>query len=224
MPSSPVRFPLVHATHAHLCTDRRAQYLVAGSTVAASDASEFEGNDDEENRLHTEVFFDDESSVLRTRPSLASIREDAFIGQLSWDDEDEANVPFRAALSTPPIVISRPTSQPGSYHSRRPVPLAPPNVRETTPLLGKRISFTTPPRPVRQTEYLAPLEDHRALAVRRASTTSVASSKGPAPTRHFGGRSTFGQTVGPQSVALMMLTYLLALQLHCHSPGHRYAL
>jgi len=206
-----------------ISADRRAQYLVAGSTVAASDASEFDGNDDEESRLHAEVFFDDEQNVLRTRPSLASIREDAFIGQLSWDDEDEANVPFRAALSSTPITISRPTPQPRSYSPRRPGPQTPPNVRETTPLLGKRISFTTPPRPVRQIEHLAPPDDHHALAVRRASTTSIASSKAPAPTRHFGGRSTFGQTVRFPFIALMALMPLLALQLDCHSLGHRNA-
>lgn len=180
--------------------DRRAQYLIAGSTViSASETSDFEDDDEEALRGRTEEedydSFNDNAVNPRSRP-------DSFVGELDWDEGYENN--DRASHSH---AVTIPRNVPGRHRSRREsrlphdIVVAP---REDSPLLHKKVSFS-PPHPNQKQDVKGDSTGQQSLAEqsyltvplslphRRLSTTSARSSKNVV--YNYGGKSTFGQTV-----------------------------
>lgn len=170
--------------------DRRAQYFVAGATVAASESETFSDDDDIETGLNE----DEDEEALSEQGDLQTPRtHDDFIDEFQWDEEDESSE--RAQTSYPEL--------PQTNRERQKLLTAKPPagpVREDTPLLRKTISFSTIPHPRRQSTpsgvirplYLSSSEQapRPTLPRRRSSTSSSKSGK-----YNYGGKSTFGQTV-----------------------------
>ncbi|TFK40992.1 transmembrane amino acid transporter protein-domain-containing protein [Crucibulum laeve] len=192
---------------------RRAQYLVAGSTVAsASESSDFEDNDDEEAQFgesydedHDELFGD---SLPTPRP-----RTDSFVGQLEWDEEEDTS--DRAGVSVPPGRVLHAPQRPSLPHSARERLIQQAGTaHENTPLLQKKVSFTTPPHPrhpgwpglTQKDSPVQPTGDQSqlltvALSHRRPSIVSTKSAR--SGRYNYGGHSTFGQTLF-NSIAILL--------------------
>ena len=176
--------------------DRRAQYLVAGSTVASvSDGSDPVGDEEAGwNEGDDEEIFDDEEDDAVTPHA----RQDDFISQFDWDEPSEAmGQPSMTEGSSPTTPLAMPFTR---RDQRLTVPGSPSRrVGESTPLLRK-VSFSTAPHPHRTPQpvgldagSLSPEELPRHPArpiLRRGSSNSLA-----AKSIKHGGQSTFGQTV-----------------------------
>ncbi|KAF9015332.1 transmembrane amino acid transporter protein-domain-containing protein [Cyathus striatus] len=187
---------------------RRAQYLVAGSTVAsASETSDFE--DDEESRIGDLGEEDEDEDSVINQHAIRS-RDDSFIGQLDWDEEHDA--PERTGTAIPPGRFprrARDRLQPAASYGTSSSPILDVAPREDSPLLQRKISFTTPPHPRHSagvshnhkddvpTPYLAvpPTLQRRPSALSTKSGRSVKYT--------YGGQSTFGQTLF-NSIAILL--------------------
>ncbi|PPQ89588.1 hypothetical protein CVT25_012333 [Psilocybe cyanescens] len=194
---------------------RRAQYLVAASTVASSsDTSdlEYDNEDDEEAqgsfRIGEEDSDFEDQGLDGTPTAEPRARDDSFIGQLSWDEEYDS--PRQALLREQAAILSeRHLRQPLSSHRLQLPPSGPSSVREDTPLLNKKVSFSALPRPYRTVDAAFPAKDLLPAASfeegtsvsRRRLSTSSSASKGVH--RHWGGQSTFGQTLF-NSIAILL--------------------
>ncbi|KAF8140795.1 transmembrane amino acid transporter protein-domain-containing protein [Mycena galopus ATCC 62051] len=177
---------------------RRAQFLVAGSTVASlSDTSD--PFSDEEAGLG---FVDQDIEEEDIEEIDASPQEsDGFIGEFDWDDiipsetptTPRATLPFSRKIPGPPGLP--PPERTEEQNDAR---------TERTPLLRKTISFTNTPHP-RRTSTAAP-NDTLAVPLaspsgrprRRSSVASIRSMK-----HNYGGQSTFGQTLF-NSIAILL--------------------
>lgn len=218
--------------------DRRAQYLVAGSTViSAAESSDFEENVDEAQGSGIEG--EEYDSANETAP-IPRVRLDSFLG-LDWDEDDENNVnsPSLSCRVTIPRGFSGRYSAGCAYpssltHDNSAAP------GEDSPLLHKKISFSasTPAHlgqahdvkgdpASRQVESFAQqsyLTIHSPLPQRRLSTTSSSE----AVIYNFGGKSTFGQTVSSlsrsESIAHRLILARPALQFNSNSSWHRDAI
>lgn len=202
MPSRPVCIPrtIARLTIAVLTppSDRRAQYLVAGSALcAASDTSETLGDDDEESNISPiqEDDVDDVEDNDRT-PS-----RDDFIGEFNWDGLEPEISTIRPAadvaelpLSVPPPV--RPIISPASSLGTSPV--IPPGDNENTPLLRKALSFSNAPHPRRVSAH-APEAQVPAISLSGQTPAPLlrrrSSASGKSIRYQYRGQSTFGQTV-----------------------------
>lgn len=192
-----------------LFIDRRAQYLVAGSTVASSsDASDLDYDDDDDDDYDEEAqrrpfqIGEREFEVEDPGTPTTQQRDDSFIGQLEWDDEDSNSARDILRREHTALVSerSRRLQVPTSLQTQSPSNLAPPSeFREDTPLLTKKVSFSAFPRPYHGLSAVAtgsslPVAQEEAPApFRRRFSTSSGTSK--ATQRNWGGQSTFGQTV-----------------------------
>ncbi|KAK7465722.1 hypothetical protein VKT23_005693 [Stygiomarasmius scandens] len=198
--SLPSSFPYGSASSGHSLTDaiasyRRAQYLVAGSTVASASEDSEEAPSDEESasnpfdRFEDDLIEDDHTPIAQ---------DDSFVDQFQWDALDSASVaPVSTSLS------------PAQY---RPHPVH--EATEGTPLLKPKVSFPPSPIPRRtstisdqtgrsqvshleERRYTSSDELQRRPLMRRASTSSKSGK------HHFGGQSTFGQTLF-NSIAILL--------------------
>ncbi|KDR85164.1 hypothetical protein GALMADRAFT_233828 [Galerina marginata CBS 339.88] len=199
---------------------RRAQYLVAGSTVASSSdaASDLEEDDEEAqsrvSRINDEEDYDSEDEVEGLGiPTHSRPRDDSFVGQLNWDEDDASSrepIPREQTM-----LFEGRLHVPRSYENRGSQPRGNARQREDTPLLAKKVSFSTLPVPKRTLDGDLLAKDPSSLSLggpsyqaiapisgrgRRFSTTSVASVKG---SRQWGGQSTFGQTLF-NSIAILL--------------------
>ena len=175
----------------HPTPDRRAQYLVAGSNVpSTSETSDFE--DEEEQIGGPKRPFFDQDDFEGDETSAAALRDESFVGQLNWDEDDDVpksisrKKDFSSVMESNKLVIPRPIS-----------------ATEQTPLLAKRtsrVSFSELPHPAHfsmqdsQGDSQAASPNNLAAPrppSRRTSTTSVQSTKG----LNYRGQSTYGQTV-----------------------------
>lgn len=193
-------------------SDRRVQYLVAGSTVAASsDLSVFEDDDEEAARPHFRFDENDDASesILgasgETRP-----QEDSFITQIDWDEDYETPQPVtQRPQATRSDTITQVTHERGRPLIDPDVTLPPIIGRpsEQTPLLKKMVSFSTLVHPQRANEASAPAKGSPSLSPEVASyhpegiSRRRLSSGSAVSARHYrGGQSTYGQTVRPTSI------------------------
>ncbi|KAG6842515.1 hypothetical protein C0991_000041 [Blastosporella zonata] len=176
---------------------RRSQYFVAGSQVTgASDAETFSDEDFEEG--------DEETGPFDAEDITPPVQGDD-LDHFGWEAEDDNSDRQAANFAQPP----RPSRQ------RGPQFITPRNLRhprETTPLLRKAISFSTPQHPSRlSTPAVAEgptkvvsqdpamdLVQHPHSQYRRFSGSSAKSVK-----YNYGGKSTFGQTLF-NSIAILL--------------------
>jgi len=200
MQSRPVRklgLRIESYTNYQLChSDRRAQYLVAGSTVvSASDQSE--SLDDEEacispieERVDEEL---DEDVDDQSR-----IPHHDFIGQFEWDDDMEPESSEHLKAAVPKLFISPPPESPFLTPVAKTA-----EVHETTPLLRPAISFSLPPHdrrtsdppPLIVKDSIGPLYDHVPSSAAPLSRRRFSGSSSKGVECSHGGQSTFGQTV-----------------------------
>ena len=163
--------------------DRRSQYFLSHSNVStsgSSEASSVRDADPEACILPIELDEDDELDVPGS--DRAVVPSDGFVNNLDWDNEDTMT-----PTQTQRFTLLHQTS--------RRVP--PPLTREVTPLLRKSISYSAPSPIVY--EAAQGRRQKAPLVVRKDSLHSVSDSlKKPTLTveHEFGGKSTFGQTVG----------------------------
>jgi vesicular inhibitory amino acid transporter len=189
-------------------SDRRAQYLVAGSTVASgADISALDDDDDDDEEFqNTRVFqfendleYGDEIRIVSQRG-----QEDSFVGEIQWDEDYDTGPQLQSVLRHDGAP-QRFTPEPGGAEVESPIPGAPASFKssssEQTPLLNK-VSFSAlPPRRLSE----VPPSDSGLVAgetqyettpgppLRRSSKELVVTST--TPIRR--GQSTFGQTVRP---------------------------
>jgi vesicular inhibitory amino acid transporter len=204
---------------------RRAQYLVAGSTVAATnDDSVFD--DDDEEALHglqdEDIEEEEEEGEIAGIDVPSRAREDSFTG-LPWDEDYDSIQSSPAAPSVLRPFGRRPqpnrsqTITQGSYGiARTPtsyleVPTGPSSIvrrpSEDTPLLKKTVSFSTLAQPQRPTDVSSPTKGAEPIAEgsvsgplrRRLSSASAMSGA----KHHRGGQSTYGQTLF-NSIAILL--------------------
>ena len=183
--------------HTTFFSDRRSQFLVAGSNVPSnSEASDFE--DDEEAQIQNRrQRFLDEDDFEDNETLHAAIRDNSFVAQLNWDEDDD-QVPKRISRREG-ILPANTNKVAGTLHT----------VTEQTALLAKtsRISFSSLPRPAVHDSQAHSLGDGPSYQtatsppIRRMSSTSVRSASGL--NHNFGGQSTYGQTVC-QCIALCL--------------------
>lgn len=179
--------------------DRRAQYFVAGSTVVPDPSSVLE----DEEALESPIDDDDEESENSGSGVATPRAHGDFVSEFQWDDleSDDGLTPQaeRPELLTPVFPPRRTYGvQTPSNSPAVPIP------RENTPLLHKAVSFSTPPRPNRISDFGAipavgssvssgqTLVGGERPPIRRRSSAN--SNKGVK--FNYGGKSTFGQTVG----------------------------
>ncbi|EAU92886.2 amino acid transporter [Coprinopsis cinerea okayama7 len=194
---------------------RRAQYLVAGSAVApTSEASDLEDEDEEtgfSSRRHTAVEEsddeydpDDYRQRMQMRP-----RDDSFVGQLDWD-EDQHDAVFPASPLRRPSRPRYDTQQTVQLHqSITPRVEEIRKAHESTPLLSQKSSSIQEQlsihEPVKDHGILVQTQDPSHLAppssLRRRS--SAASHGSRSIHYSFGGRSTYGQTLF-NSIAILL--------------------
>ncbi|CAA7266602.1 unnamed protein product [Cyclocybe aegerita] len=204
---------------------RRAQYLVAGSTVAsASETSDVEEDDEEcqfdsRRRFATgedEDYDSADENDLTDLTSPARDRDDSFIGQLDWDEDyDSPRQSVRREQAARAARGGR------SHEARSPlgIHVSSPTHREDTPLLTKKpskISFAPSSHPqhihggppaTKDTLIVPSMPSYNATLApppplsRRLSSSSALSAK--SGRYHFGGRSTFGQTLF-NSIAILL--------------------
>jgi vesicular inhibitory amino acid transporter len=187
-------------TNCHI-SDRRAQYLVAGSTVvSATDLSESLDDDEEAGISPIEERVDEEFDEHAAADDRTPRPQDDFISQFEWDDIEQE-----------PPMVSDPKSSPSS-------PFLTPTaaVHETTPLLRRAVSFSLPHGHRRTSDLPAiknlsrPLHDHVPSGVapisrcRRLSSSSVKSLE-----HNYRGQSTFGQTVYSLNLISIVVTQRL---------------
>ncbi|KAK6977041.1 aa-trans domain-containing protein [Favolaschia claudopus] len=189
MTSLPTSFQVGSASSGQSVRDaiasyRRAQYLVAGSTVA-SVSDDSDPLDDEEAGFGA---IEEEEDIIEAERSPPE-SSDGFIGQFDWD-EDALDTPTTPKAALP---FSRKISPSPGPRER--------NETERTPLLRKTISFTKTPVPRRASannnEYLA--VPHAGPSLRRRSSAASARSM----KYNYGGQSTFGQTLF-NSIAILL--------------------
>ncbi|KAF7312363.1 Aa-trans domain-containing protein [Mycena indigotica] len=189
MTSLPASFYVGSATSGQSVRDviasyRRAQYLVAGSTLSDSASDPF--TDDE--AAVERGYFDEEN----LEPALPDSDEE-LVGHFDWDHD-----------ASPPIDTPT-TPRPHLPFSRQvPRPIERPERNERTPLLRKTISFTNTPHPKHTAPTTAandtpqaPTQQHVTLR-RRSSAASARSVK-----YKYGGQSTFGQSLF-NSIAILL--------------------
>ncbi|KAJ7202464.1 transmembrane amino acid transporter protein-domain-containing protein [Mycena haematopus] len=178
---------------------RRAQYLVAGSTVASLSDDSDPFSDEEAGFGFVNQNIDEEYIEEADDSPQES---EGFIGQFDWDDissepaesptTPRATLPFSRKVPAPPG--QRPPARNQQNEERN----------ESTPLLRKTISFTDTPHPRRAStsapnDYLAvPLAGPDGRLRRRSSAASARSMK----YNHIG-QSTFGQTLF-NSIAILL--------------------
>ncbi|THU94816.1 hypothetical protein K435DRAFT_724147 [Dendrothele bispora CBS 962.96] len=196
--SFPSSFPYGSASSGHsfreaIASYRRAQYLVAGSAAASASEDSEESPTDEESGISPPYRFEDD--LVEDDPTPIA-PDDSFVDQFQWDSFDNTTP------SPEPVSFS-----PGQ-NTRRLIPRASPSpeVTEGTPLLRPKISFSSFPIPrrapvtsgqtsrtqtslVEERRYVPGDESQRRPLIRRASTSSKSGKQ------HYGGQSTFGQTV-----------------------------
>lgn len=200
-------------------SDRRAQYLVAGSTVASnSDVSALAGDDDDDEEAQNPVTrafrFDeeqgdsDEEDIEGVTSGSPRPRENSFVNQIQWDEDYDAVRPSawqqRQRRERRPHTVIQEAHHPETEYGTRPTVTAQAPSSEQTPLLRK-VSFSVVASPRRISETptpdranLAPggaqYQSPNAFARRRFSGSAV----GGAPV-FVRGHSTFGQTVSSLS-------------------------
>ncbi|TFK30607.1 hypothetical protein FA15DRAFT_662607 [Coprinopsis marcescibilis] len=185
---------------------RRAQYLVAGSAVAtASEASDHENDDEEAVAYSIRHNFDsdDEYEEGEWRSHERS-RQQSFVGQFDWDEDQDEPIRHRPTIALPPT-RSEPFSRRFETHPVDELDRRPP--RESTPLLVHKASSIQEPLSIEEpatkdygaktpvASLLAPPSLHR-----RPSIISQGSHK---VQYTFGGRSTYGQTMF-NSIAILL--------------------
>ncbi len=200
--------------------DRRAQYLVAGSTVASnSDLSALAGDDDDDEEAQNPVTrafrFDeeqgdsDEEDIEGVTSGSPRPRENSFVNQIQWDEDYDAVRPSawqqRQRRERRPHTVIQEARHPETVYAMPPAvaPQAPSS--EQTPLLRK-VSFSVVASPRRISE--TPTPDRANLAPGGAQYQSPNTfarrrffgiSGGRCTCFLCGGHSTFGQTVSPLS-------------------------
>ncbi|KAF7319829.1 Aa-trans domain-containing protein [Mycena kentingensis (nom. inval.)] len=159
--------------------NRRAQYLVAGSTVASV-------SDDSDPFSEEEAgigFIDEHDEDIE--PSLVG-DADSLIGQFDWDVDETPT----QEIPRPDLPFSRPPPRPPIQNERR----------ERTPLLRKTISFTTSQHPKYTTsndtlQVPGPAPSPASLRRRSSAASGMRLPQG--------GHSTFGQTLF-NSIAILL--------------------
>jgi len=206
---------------------RRAQYLVAGSTVvSASDVGDLDEDDEESQQRSLHLQDNDYDSADEDDPDAISRtqQDDPFISQLEWD-EDYGSPPCQVRKEQTTWKVKRKSPDGGD-------PLQAPQIvytrvedvpKEDTPLITKPVSFSTLPptsgrvislsrsSAIKDSTLALDVPSHPGPSRRRLSSTSAISAKG---IRHHGGQSTFGQTLFNAIAILLgigMLTEPLAL-------------
>ncbi|KAJ7156133.1 transmembrane amino acid transporter protein-domain-containing protein, partial [Mycena filopes] len=197
---------------------RRAQFLVAGSTVASVSDDSDPFSDDEAGLGFAEEDIEEEEAAN------ASSDAEGFIGEFDWDDipaeglesptTPHATLPFSRRI--PPLRPSNErTDTERTVRNERTPGLRPVHERnddveetprnEHTPLLRKTISFTEVPHPRRtppatSDTLVVPVAgpSNYAGRRRRSSAASARSMK-----YNYGGQSTFGQTLF-NSIAILL--------------------
>lgn len=184
-------------------SDRRAQYLVAGSNVPSnSETPVFDDDEESQAQLRRRPFLDDEDEDFDAMPSTLA-HDDPFIGQLDWDEDYE-----------PPKEETR---------VHRPI-LSPPVTSilgEEAPLLAKKPSrvlfwndahpMTGPSIPQDSQDQVPNYLSAPPLCRRRMSGASVISSKN-------NGQSTYGQTVCVKLNCRMHTAHDVSWNLSCSIP------
>ncbi|KAJ7762013.1 transmembrane amino acid transporter protein-domain-containing protein [Mycena maculata] len=174
---------------------RRAQYLVAGSTVASvSDDSDPFSDEEAATGFVDEI--EEEDVEWPANATGSSQESDGIIGEFDWDDLPSEGTSEDPTTPRPTLPFSRRVAPPqGTRPTERP------ERNERTPLLRKTISFTDVPHP-RRTSTAA--NDTLTVPVvgtalrRRSSAASARSMK-----HNYGGQSTFGQTLF-NSIAILL--------------------
>ncbi|KDQ63800.1 hypothetical protein JAAARDRAFT_29847 [Jaapia argillacea MUCL 33604] len=166
---------------------RRSQYFLANSNLTSS---EDEGNvGDEEACFLSEE--EEEEEPLDDTPA------DGMVSSLQWDEDEVATPRPRGGDETPRPFFTVPVKP--RKGTALQIAASPPtaSAQETTPLLRKTISFSSIPRPRREseTQELSP----RRSSHRSARPTTLAHRTSSGTLRSvkydFGGKSTFGQTL-----------------------------
>ncbi|KAJ8084203.1 hypothetical protein PM082_002970 [Marasmius tenuissimus] len=204
---------------------RRAQYYVAGSTVASSGEEDPE-NWDEDADEQSEYFdqFDSPDLDVESR-GRTTHDDDGVLGQFYWDEDHPVGSLASSASNFPSSYVSqtqRNAEVAAETAGGLTGPITPPN--EITPLLRPRVSFSQQQQPIRDSERgRATGQDvaedrgtptvetivHRhspRTAPRRPSSSSSKLTQRPAV---VGGHSTFGQTLF-NSIAILLGIGLLS--------------
>ncbi|KAJ7085371.1 transmembrane amino acid transporter protein-domain-containing protein [Mycena belliarum] len=199
MTSAPTSFFVGSASSGQSVRDaiasyRRAQYLVVGSNVASvSDDSEAFEDEEAVVGFADQEIAEEDLERPKDSPSL-----EGFIGGFDWDDmpSEPAETP---TTPRPTLPFSRKVATPATRSTER-------NDRnEHTPLLRKTISFTDVPHPRRVVNdtltvpQAGPSGPPGRPDLRRRSSAASARSMN----FHYGGQSTFGQTLF-NSIAILL--------------------
>ncbi|KAJ7030117.1 transmembrane amino acid transporter protein-domain-containing protein [Mycena alexandri] len=212
MTSAPTSFYVGSASSGQSVRDaiasyRRAQYLVAGSTVASASDDSDPFSDEEAGLGFAEQDIDEEA--IEEEAANASSDAEGFIGEFDWDDTpaERAESPATPRATLPFSRKILPSPGPRPLNERNDSERTARN--ERTPLLRKTISFTEVPHPRRTStaanDTLAvPLagpsnNPGRSAALRRRSSAASARSM----KHNYGGQSTFGQTLF-NSIAILL--------------------
>ena len=193
-----------------MTTDRRTQYLVAGSSVAPTSETEDEAEDEETGFRRGPLYDSDEEEADVIADSRTRHRQDSFVANFDWDEEGEgepSQLQTSVSPSPRPLLSSRRfdtgnTIQPGtvirSGEVKSPIQELPRN--ETSPLLSRKSSSVQERFAIQDSaakSYGTPSHDPNLLSpppmLRRRS--SAASHKSHLQQYSFGGKSTYGQSV-----------------------------
>ncbi|KAJ7743332.1 transmembrane amino acid transporter protein-domain-containing protein [Mycena metata] len=209
MTSAPTSFYVGSASSGQSVRDaiasyRRAQYLVAGSTVASVSDDSDPFSDEEAVLGFAEQ--DNIEEVIEEEAANASSDAEGFIGEFDWDDmpSERAESPTTPRATLPFSRKVLPSPGPRPFNERNDSERTARN--ERTPLLRKTISFTDVPHPRRTSTAandtlavpLAGSSNGPAALRRRSSAASARSMK-----YNYGGQSTFGQTLF-NSIAILL--------------------
>ncbi len=169
-------------------SDRRVQYLVAGSNVPSnSETPVFDDDEESQVQQRRRPFLNDEDEDFDAMPSTL-VHDDPFIGQLDWDEDYDSPKEQTSRVHGPILSAAPITSILG----------------EEAPLLAKKpskvlfwndahpiITMTGSSIPQDSQDQVPNYLSAPPLCRRRMSGASVISSKN----NHFSGQSTYGQTV-----------------------------
>ncbi|KAJ7886674.1 transmembrane amino acid transporter protein-domain-containing protein [Mycena leptocephala] len=203
MTSVPASFQVGSASSGQSVRDaiasyRRAQYLVAGSTVASVSDNSDPFSDEEAGFGFIDQDIEEELIEEAADAGGSPQESDGIIGQFDWDDMHSET---SESPTTPRATL------PFSRKVPAPPDLRPPEITERTertPLLRKTISFTNTPHPRRAStaandSLAVPLAGPSSFPARRRSSAASARSM----RYSYGGQSTFGQTLF-NSIAILL--------------------